>query len=189
MIRLAIGSILGGIAQFLLGFLFWGTPLGRIPFTYLTDGQSADIQTTLARNLTVSGTGAYLVPAHDTAQGTVQFGNGPVALVLFNTHGFPLTMPSALAGGLALSILATFLLALALHAAADRAGTFATRMRIVVLVSVATALYFTLAQPVYNYYMPWGYFVYLALTQAIGLIAAGFVVAKWFLPNPPPPAA
>lgn len=188
MIRLAIGSILGGIAQFLIGFLCWGTPLGRIPFANLTDGQSADLQAALARNLTISGTGTYLVPAHDTAQGTVLFGHGPVAMILFNTHGFPLMVTSALVGGLILSIIATFLLALALHAVADRVPEFATRMRIVVLVSVATALYFTVSQPVYNYYMPWGYFVYLGVTEAIALIVAGFVVVKWFLPNPASPA-
>ena len=184
MIRLVIGSILGGLAQFFVGFVFWGTPLGKIPFTVASDAANADVQAALARNLTATGTGTYFVPWPDTAQGTTLFGHGPVALIQFNTSGFPMMMTSALVAGLILSIVSTFLLGLALYAVAPRVPEFATRARIVVLVSVATVLYFTLSMPVYNYYMPAGYFIYLAISQLVGLIVAGLIVARWFLPRP-----
>ena len=185
MIRLVIGSILGGLAQFFVGFVFWGTPLSRIAFTVAPDAANAAVQTALAQNLTATGTGTYYVPWPDSAQGTVLHGRGPVSLIFFNTNGFPAMSTSSLIVGLILSIVSVLLLALALHAIAGRVNDFATRARIVVLVSVATVLYFTIAEPVFNYYMPWAWWIYLAISQLIGFVVGGLVVARWFLPNAP----
>jgi hypothetical protein len=99
MIRILAGSIAGGLAQFLIGFLFWGTPLANIAFTVAGDAQNADVQAALARDLGPTGTGAYYVPWPDTAQGTVLHGKGPVALIFFNTGGFPLVEISSLVTG------------------------------------------------------------------------------------------
>jgi hypothetical protein len=182
MIRVLIGSIVGGLAQFFVGFIFWGLPfLARIPFTVASDAQNAAVQTALAQNLLSTGT--YYIPWPDSAAGTVLHGRGPVALIFFNTHGFPSTDPGSLVTGLILSILSILLLGLALHSIAGRVGDFASRARIVLYVSLATVLYFTIAAPVYNYYMPWGYWIYLALSQLVGFVVGGLVLARWFLPS------
>jgi hypothetical protein len=60
---------------------------------------------------------------------------------------------------------------------------FASRAKLVILFALAATLYFTLGQPVFNYYMPWGYFIYLALSQVLGLVAGGLVLVRWFMPN------
>ena len=70
-------------------------------------------------------------------------------------------------------------------ACAARSETTATRARIVVLVSVATVLYFTIGMPVFNYYMPSGYWIYLAISQLAGFVVGGLVLARWFLPGEP----
>ncbi len=184
MIRLVIGSILGGVAQWLVGFIFWGTPLGRIPFRVISDDQNAALQAALAQALTPSGTGTYMVPWPFTQQGTVLYGKGPVAMVHFNTAGFPAMDSAAIIAGLILSIVTIFLLGLALWFVADRVADFASRAKIVVLAAVATALYFTIGEPIYNAYLPWPYFVYLGIGNIIGMIAGGLVVARWFLPRP-----
>jgi hypothetical protein len=183
MVKLVIGSILGGIAQWFVGFIFWGTPLGQLPFKAATDEQSAALQTALAQILTPSGTGTYLVPWPFTQQGTTLYGKGPVAMVHFNIGGFPTMDTSAIVGGLILSIVTIFLLALALWFIADRVTDFASRAKIVVLAAVATSLYFTIGEPVYNSYLPWFYFVYLGIGNLLGLAAGGLVVARWFLPK------
>lgn len=185
MIRLVIGSILGGLAQFFIGFVFWGTPLSGLAFKVAGEPQNAAVQQSLAQNLTTTGTGTYYVPWPDTPAGTTMHGQGPVALIHFNTDGFALMDTGALVAGLILSILSTLLIGLALYAIAGRVNDFATRARIVVLVTVATVLYFTISEPVFNYYMPWPYFIYLAVSQLVGLIVAGLIVAKWFLPGSP----
>jgi hypothetical protein len=180
MLRLIIGSVLGGLAQFIVGFIFWGTPLAGLAYKVAGDAENANVQQALAANLTATGSGTYYVPWPDTAQGTTLHGQGPVAMIHFNTQGFPLVEGSSLIAGLILSIATIFLLGLALHLIAPRVKDFATRVKILVLVTVATVLYFTVGQPVFNYFMPWGYFVYLAISEVAGLVAGGLVVA-WFL--------
>ncbi|MBA2933095.1 hypothetical protein HZF05_03190 [Sphingomonas sp. CGMCC 1.13654] len=186
MIRILIGSVLGGLVQFFVGFIFWGTPLSRLVFTVAPDAQEAAVQTALAQNLTATGTGTYHVPWPDTAAGTVLHGRGPVALIFFNTQGFPAMQTSSLIGGLVLSIVSILLLGLALHTVAARVDDFASRMKIVVFASLGVVLYSVLGQPVFNFYMPWGYWVYLAISLIVGFVAGGFVLAKWFVPYAAP---
>jgi hypothetical protein len=180
MIRIVIGSIVGGIVQFLVGFIFWGTPLSRLAFSVASDAQNAAVQTKLAQNLLATGT--YYVPWPDTAQGTILHGRGPVAMIFFNTGGFPQMQASSLIGGLVLSIVSMLLLGLALHRIADRVPDFASRGRIVVLAALAVVLYSVIGQPIYNFFMPWGYWVYLAVSLLVGFIAGGLVLARWFVP-------
>lgn len=186
MIRIVIGSVLGGIVQFFIGFVFWGTPLSRIAFTVAPDAQEAAVQTALAQNLTATGTGTYHIPWPETAQGLILHGRGPVALIFFNTGGFPLMSPGSLIGGLVLSVVSILLLGLALHTVAARVADFASRMKIVVFASLAVTLYAVLGQPTFNFYMPWGYWVYLAISLIVGFVAGGFVLAKWFVPHAEP---
>jgi hypothetical protein len=183
MVRLIIGSIAGGIAQFLVTFLFWWTPLSRLAFKVVGDGANADLQAALARNLTASGTGTYAVPWTGTQQGTTLYGQGPIATVHFNVHGFAVSDSGALLGGLILSIIVAALIALALHGIATRVTSWADRARLVVLFAVAAALWLHLSQPLLHH-ADWGYFVYLAIGDALGFAAAGLVIARWFLPPP-----
>lgn len=185
MIKLAIGSLLGGAAQWAIGFIFWGSPLGRLPFTVAPDPANAALQTAMAQALTPTGTGTYMIPWPDSSQGTVLHGRGPVAMVHFNTAGFPVTDTNSLIGGLILSVITISMLALALWFIADRVTDFASRARIVVLAAVASALYFAVGEPVYNYYLPWFYFIYSGIGNAVGMAVGGLVVARWFLPNSP----
>jgi len=189
MIRILIGSVLGGLVQFFVGFVFWGTPLSRLVFTVAPDAQEAAVQTALAQNLTPTGTGTYYVPWPETAQGLILHGRGPVALVFFNTGGFPLMAPGSLIGGLVLSVISILLLGLALHTVAARVDDFASRMRIVVFASLGVVLYSVLGQPIFNFYMPWGYWIYLAISLIVGFVAGGFVLARWFVPHGAPRVA
>jgi len=184
MVRILIGSVVGGLAQWIVGAIFWGTPLGRIAFHVADDTANAGVQQALAQYLTPTGTGTYYVPWPDTPQGTILHGRGPVALIHFNTSGFSVMNSTSLIEGLILSIVSILLIGLALHAIGDRVQDFASRVKLVVLVSVAATLYFTVGQPVFNYSLPWGYFLYLALSQVLGLVAGGLVLVRWFMPKP-----
>ena len=183
MVRILIGSVVGGLAQWIIGALFWATPLSRIAFHVAGDPANAAVQQTLAQYLTPIGTGTYYVPWPDTPQGTILHGRGPVAMIHFNMSGFPLMDNTSLIEGLILSIVSILLIGLALHAIGGRVQDFASRAKLVVLFSVAATLYFTVGQPVFNYFMPWGYFLYLALSQVLGLVAGGLVLVRWFMPN------
>ncbi len=180
MIRIFLGAVIGGLVQFVIGAIAWATPLGRLAFVGASDATAADLQAALGRNLTPTGSGTYFIPSPETAEGTVMLGKGPVALIMFNTDGFPVMDPMALLTGLGLSVAMLFLIGVAL----SMIDGFARRMQALVLIAVATTLYFIFAIPVFNSYMPWAWWIYLGVECLIALIAGGFVMLRWFMPKP-----
>lgn len=177
--RLLVGSILGGIVQFIIGAIAWATPLGRLAFGQADPAATADLQGALARTLTPTGSGTYFIPSPDTAEGTVMLGKGPVALIMFNQSGFAPMEPGALLTGLGLSVLMLLLTGLAL----SMIDGFDRRMRALLLIAAATVLYFIVSLPVYNFYMPWAWWIYLAVECFIAFVVGGFVMLRWFMPT------
>ena len=44
MVRSVIGGLLGGLAMYIIGFIFWGTPLSALAFSRAGDQESANLQ-------------------------------------------------------------------------------------------------------------------------------------------------
>jgi hypothetical protein len=172
MVRTLIAGLLGGFALYLVGFLFWGTPLSGIAFGKVADTQSLAVQQALATNLPATGT--YLVPDPASPAGTVAFGQGPIAMVHFNIAGFPVVDSASLIAGLILALVIGLVLAAAL-AALPRA----LRIRTGLLTTIAVAAYLDLGQPIFNH-AGWTYFTYLFVGDAIGFGAAVAAIT-WFL--------
>lgn len=179
MVRTIIGGLLGGIALYVVGFIFWGTPLSGLAFAHADEAHSAAVQQALAANLTPSGTGSYVVPDPTTSGGTTLYGQGPIAMVHFNLHGFPLMDGGALIEGLILALVAGVLVALALQGIAARSNRMPEVLRAGILMALGVTGYLDLGQPVFNHY-DWGYFVYGFLGDLIGFSACAAVIA-WFL--------
>jgi cytochrome c oxidase assembly factor CtaG len=178
MVRTLIGGLVGGLVLFVTGFIFWATPLGEIPFTTAGDAQNAAVQTALAQNLTATGTGTYIVPAHKSAAGAVLYAKGPIATVHFNTRGYSPDDMSMIVPGLILALVAGLLFAIGL--AAVRAGrSFAELARLAVLVSLAFTAWEFLGSPIFNHH-GWGYFIYAFVAQSVAWVSAGLVIA-WFV--------
>lgn len=178
MIRIVIGSVVAGVIQFIIGALAWATPLGRLAFSQAGGPATADLQTALARTLTQTGTGTYFIPSPETPEGTVLLGKGPVALIHFNTEGFAPMVPGALLTGLVMSIVTMLLVGIALnYVRSDK------RMPVMLLFAVATVMYFVASLPVYNFYMPWGWWAYLAVEEFIAFTLGAFVLVKFFMPR------
>ncbi len=174
--RVILGGLLGGLALWFVGFIFWGTPLSMLALSSVGDVDSATLQAALVQTLGPGGTGAYPIPWPGTPAGTAAYGQGPVALVLFNANGFANPDMGALVGGLILGTVCTLILAYALRMVA--AGmSFGGRMTVVALFAVAITAYSQLGQPVFNH-APWGYFVYLWISEVVGWLAAGAVIAR-----------
>jgi hypothetical protein len=184
--RLLLGGALGGVAMWLVGFLFWGTPLSWIALSKTDDTASAALQATLSQHLGALGTGAYPIPWIGTPMGTQLYGQGPTAMVFFNTHGFANPDTSALIGGLVLAVVCSLAVAFAIRLVAAR-QSFAERLKLVAIFAVAVTAYTDLGQPVFNH-MPVPYFIYLWLSDVASWIAAGAVIA-WMLPRTAAPTA
>lgn len=178
--RLLLGGVLGGLAMWLVGFLFWGTPLSLLALSKTDDSATAVLQQALAQHLGPLGSGAYPIPWVGTPTGTQLFGQGPVSMVFFNSNGFANPDTSALIGGLILAIICVLLAGFAMRLVAGAMG-FADRLKLVALVAVAVTAYSNLGQPIFNH-MPAGYFLYLWLSDVASWVAAGAVLA-WALPR------
>lgn len=177
MIRILIGSIVGGIVQFIIGAIAW-VGFGNIAYKFASEANVADLHTALARTLTVTGDGTYVIPMPETAQGTTLLGQGPVAMIFFHAGGSTPFSPGALLIGLVMSILMLFVVGTAL----SRLDTFADRVRVMVLFAVATVGYFTLSLPVYNHFMPWTWWVFLTIEEFVAFVAGAYVLLRWFMP-------
>lgn len=185
MIRAAIGGILGGCVIFLIGFIFWGTPLSGIAFNGVDEQTSAEVQAALARGLTETGTGVYNIPSPDTSAGTTLYGRGPVAQVFYNVSGFPVVDSGAMIGGFILSLVVGVMIALAILALSGSSTTFANRAKGVVLMSGAATLWLHIGQGVFNH-APWRYILYLGFSDFVALTVAGLLIARWFMPSETP---
>lgn len=182
MAKTLFGGLLGGVAMFFIGFIFWGTPLSLLAFNHIEEAPSTALQAALAQTLTQSGTGTYSIPATGTAAGSVLYGKGPIATVHFNMAGFPAVDTASLLQGLLLALLTGVIIALALGAVGSRVTDFASRARVAILFALAGTVWTELGQPIFNHY-GWGYWIYLFLSDFIALSAAGLIVARWFLPK------
>jgi len=180
--RLVLGSLVGGLAMWVVGFIFWGPLLGWIPLTVTPDANAAAVQAALKANLAATGSGAYAIPSTATTAGSVLHANGPVAIVHFTNSGFPGMDTSALLWGLVLAIGCAFIGGLALKSVAAELG-FGQRIQLVAFFAVAMAGYSQLGQPVFNH-AAWGYYLYAFVADIVTWIAAGAVLAL-FLPLPP----
>ncbi len=180
MIRIVIGSIFAGLIQFVIGAIAWVSPLGKLAFVSLGDAPTAEVQGALAHTLSATGTGTYFVPSPETAAGTQMLGHGPVALIHFNASGFPAAMnPASLAVGLAMSIIMMMLVGIAV----SRLPDFASRLRTVLLFAVAMVMYFVFTLPIYNFYMPWAWWIFLGVQEFVAFTGGAFVLVRWFMPH------
>jgi hypothetical protein len=180
-IKVVLGSIVGAIAMFIVGFLFWATPLSRIGISSAGEAQSAAIQLSLAQNL--PSTGYYLIPNPATSNGAVLYGKGPTALVNFNTTGSSTSDPSAMIGRFVQEVIVSLLIALSLYVVAERVTDFASRARLVVGFSAAAVIMMTMSDPI-SMHGDWRYALYGLIADLAMLCASGLVIARWFLPTP-----
>lgn len=180
--RLILGSAAAGLAMWVVGFIFWGPLLGWIPFSVASEASQATLQTALKDALGPTGTGVYAIPSPATQLGTVLHAQGPVAMVHFTNSGFPAFDTTGLLWGLLLAVVCAFVMGLALKSVAANMA-FADRVKLVALVALAIAGYSDLGQPIFNH-APWGYYIYLFISDFTTWLVAGVVFARWFLPPP-----
>jgi hypothetical protein len=178
MIRTVIGGLVAGIIIFVLGFIFWATPLGELAYSKADEAQNAAVQSSLAQNLTPSGTGTYIIPTHNSAAGAVLYARGPIATVHFNTRGYSPDDMSTILPGFIVAVVAGLLIAFGLAAVGGR--PFADLAKLVVCFSLGFTVWEFLGSPIVNHH-GWGFWIYSFIVQSVALIVAGLVVARWFV--------
>lgn len=181
MVRTLIGGLVGGLIIFVMGFIFWATPLGEIPYSHASDAQNAAVQQALAANLTEGGTGTYTIPAHGSAEGAQLYARGPIATVHYNTKGYSPDDMSMILPGLIVALISGILMAVGLAAVGGGGRSFSGAARLVICFSLAFTVWEFLGSPIFNHF-GWGFWIYCFVAESVSLILAGLVIARWFLP-------
>ncbi|WP_116090436.1 hypothetical protein [Sphingomonas crusticola] len=180
MVRVVIGSLAGGVAMFIIGFLFWATPLQYLGYSTATDDQNAAVQLSHAQNL--PHTGRYVVPNPGSQVGANGYSKGPISIVDYNLNGFAPGDPASMIGGLVQEVIVSLMIALSLFAVAGRVTDFASRARLAIGLSAAATVMIVTSDPIWNH-ADWRYAIYALIADLAMLSGASLVIARWFLPR------
>lgn len=182
MIRVVIGAVAAAVAMFIIGFLFFATPLGNIPVSQIDDEGAAAIQQALAEHIGADGPAAYVVPGIIGEAQQVQYINGPIAMVHYNPNGFALGDANAMLGGFIQLLVTALLLGAALYGLSGHVREFSERLKILILFALAASVFMHLGNPVW-WHQGWVFHGYLFVADLVSFIVGGTIIARWFLPK------
>jgi hypothetical protein len=165
---LALGSIAAAVVMFALGFVFFGLLSGQA-FDSLDPANASAVQAALSSGLPHTGT--YMVPTDEAA-----WHAGPGAVVNFVAAGGAPAPTMAMILGFIHMLVTAFLIGLGLKAIG---GDFARQGRAVLWIGVAASLFMRLGDPIWMGF-GWRYTLYVCVADAVMLVAAGLVLARWF---------
>lgn len=174
---LVIGSIVAAVAMFLIGFAFYGTPMMTLGWSEASPEVQAALQSALKA---LPHTGTYAIPSDQTPEAAAAFAAGPVATIRYNSSGFAMMDPAVFAEGFIHMALSAFLLGLALWTVRDRVADFGARLRLVLMLSLAMAVFTRLGDPIW-YHSDWRNAVYVGIADFITFAVAGAILARWFV--------
>jgi hypothetical protein len=175
MVRAVIGAVLGAIAMFIIGFIFFATPLYKLAASNLDDNQAAAVQQVMAAN--VPRTGTYFVPEPVTSAQSVMYGRGPIATVHYNIRGFAAADPAVLVEGFIHMLIVALFSALALYWLARRITAFDEQIKITGLAIAAAAIFMRLGEPIW-YHHDWAWAIYNFIADSISLGVAALIILK-----------
>jgi glycerol uptake facilitator-like aquaporin len=180
MVRVLIGSFVGGVAMFIVGFILWATPLQYLGYSTATDAQNAAVQLSLAQNL--PHTGRYIVPNPASQVGGNGYTKGPIASVDYNSSGFSTSDPATMIGGFIQEVIVSLMIGLSLLAVASRVTDFESRARLAIGLSAAAVMMIRIGDPIWMH-ADWRFAIYALIADLAMLSASSLVIARWFLPR------
>lgn len=183
MIRVAIGAVAAAIAMFIIGFLFFATPLGNIPVSQIDDEGAATVQQVLAENMGAGGPATYVVPGINGEAQQRLYIDGPIAMVHYNPNGFALGDTGAMIGGFIQLLITALLLGGVLYGLSGHVRAFGERLKILIGFALAAAVFMHLGNPIW-WHQGWLFHGYLFVADLVSFIAGGAIIARWFLPKP-----
>jgi hypothetical protein len=186
MARALVGAVAAAVAMFILGFIFFATPLRNVAIGELDDGQAAAVQQSL--NANIQRTGTYYVPDPDTPQQSVMYGKGGVATIHYNSGGFAAADTTSMAGGFVHMLAVTVLMAVGLYTLSRYVPELTEQVKILVLAVVSAAVFMRLGEPVW-YHHAWGSAIYMFIADSVSLLVAGTIILKLLPRNVPASSA
>ena len=173
--RALVGGVAAAVVMFIIGFIFFATPLYKLATASLDNAQAAAVQLAMAQNIPETGT--YFVPSGDTPEQAGMYSKGPVATIHYNTSGYSIADPGAMIGGFLHMLVVCLLMAVGLYTLSLYIPGFGERVRLLVLGVVGAAVFMRLGEPIW-YHQDWGHAIYLFIADSVAMIAAGLVILK-----------
>lgn len=173
--RALVGAVAAAVAMFIIGFIFFATPLNKLATASLDNAQAAAVQQVLAAN--VPGTGTYYVPSADTREQSEMYSRGPVATLHYNMHGFSVADPGVMIAGFIHMLVVASLMAAGLYALSRHVPNFAEQAKLLGLGIIGATVFMRLGEPIW-YHQDWGYAIYMFIADSISLGVAGFIILK-----------
>jgi hypothetical protein len=180
--RAILGVVLGAVALFIWGFVFWGLlPTPTSIFRSFTD--EAAVAEALKSNSTEPG--VYTVPdaslmGRDVAEYTRRHESGPVAMVFIHPGGLSVMPASMMITGFLNMLAFVFLMALLLGMAAPALETYSRRVAFVFLAGLVSVVFIDLGQPVW-WRHTWDYWLANAVYHGMGSLIVGLILARFQL--------
>lgn len=178
MIRLLIGSLVAAVATFLLGFVFFATPVSELGYKTASIESQKAVQDALR---TLGETGTYYVPDGETPGAVALHEAGPTAIVKVNMQGSPSSDPAVLARGFAHMAFSMLVLGLFLWVLRNALPTFASRVMPVLFLAAVAAIWTRLGEPIW-WRTDWANALYSAGTDFASLAVGGLIMAL-FVPR------
>ncbi len=178
--RVLLGVVLGAVALFMWGFVFWGLlPVPTSIFRSFTD--DAIMAEALKSN--AAEPGVYTVPdasliGRDAPEYTRRHESGPVAMVFIHPGGLSVMPPGMMAKGFLNMLASVFLMAVLLRMAAPALETYSRRVGFVFLTGLVAVVYIDLGQPVW-WRHTWDYWLANGLYHAVGALIVGLILARF----------
>jgi hypothetical protein len=176
--KMIIGCAVAAAVMFVLGFIFFATPLSTTAYAHADYATLARVQAAMAD---LPQSGAYAVPDAATAGGVLAYERGPIGVVHVVKAGFPVFDPLVLVKGLLHYFVSVLFIGLALLATAEKLDMRARRAMVAGVV-VGTNVFSVLANPVW-YRLDWTYALYVFVANTLILMAGAMIVARWYVPR------
>ncbi|MBC7522732.1 MAG: hypothetical protein H7268_16770 [Sandarakinorhabdus sp.] len=176
--RMILGCGVAAIVMFILGFVFYATPLGMTAYAKAEPAVVARVQAAMAD---LPESGAYAIPDPQAVGAAQDYERGPVGVLRFVKSGYPLFDPMVLLKGLGHYFVSVLFFGLTLLATAEKLD-LRTRRSVIAGTVVGATVMNVLGDPVW-YRLDWTYSLYVFVANSIILGAGALIVARWFVPR------
>ena len=179
----SLGVLLGTIAMFIFGAVFWSAPAVYRMLPAVPDEAAAGA----ALNAAFPGSGTYLIPnpAGDSKRVEELSRKGPVAMVHLRREGLNPMEPRVFVQGFIHELVTVAFLALLLKIALPALGGYLARVIFLSLLGITAALYSNFSMPVW-WHHPWTFYLLSFVYDVGAWVAAALVLAAFVKPVPEP---
>ena len=174
--RAVIGAVAGAIVMFILGFVFYATPLQKVATASLDDRQAAAVQTTLAASMPRTGTYFLPDPTQSQSQATM-YSLGPIATIHYNMKGFAIGSTKTMIAGFIQMLIVSLLLAAALYYVVRHVAAFGDQLKILLFTVLSATIFIRLGTPIWYHY-DWPHAIYSFIADSLSLGVAGLIMLK-----------